>query len=59
MMMNPLLDIDKTFSLVIQQEHELLGSHFDSILENNFESAIAMQVNFSLVKKYCIYFRDK
>ncbi|PNX83771.1 hypothetical protein L195_g039819, partial [Trifolium pratense] len=45
MMMNPLPDIDRAFSLVIQQERELLGSNFDSVSEATSESAMAMQVN--------------
>ncbi|KHN02608.1 hypothetical protein glysoja_043563, partial [Glycine soja] len=45
MMMNPLPDIDHVFSLVIQQEREMLGSNSDSVSEATSDSAMAMQVN--------------
>jgi hypothetical protein len=44
MMLNPLLDIDHVFSLVIQQEREMIG--YDcSPNTHDVESALAMQVN--------------
>lgn len=43
--MNSLSDIDKTFSLVIQQEHELLGSIFGSQVNEKLKFVSVLQVN--------------
>ncbi|MCH94998.1 retrovirus-related pol polyprotein from transposon TNT 1-94, partial [Trifolium medium] len=45
MMMNPLPDIDRAFSLVIQQEREMLSFNSDSASEATSDSAMVMQVN--------------
>jgi hypothetical protein len=46
MMMNPLLDIDRAFSLAIQQESELANSVLDDTPDSDvFESASALQVH--------------
>ncbi|CAJ2628544.1 unnamed protein product [Trifolium pratense] len=46
MMMNPLPDIDRAFSLVIQQEREMLSfNNSDSVSEATSDSAMVMQVN--------------
>jgi hypothetical protein len=46
MMMNPVLDIDRAFSLAIQQESELANSVLDDTPDSDvFESASALQVH--------------
>ena len=45
MMMNPLPDIEQAFSLVLQQERELISSNQNSATEVASESVVAMQVS--------------
>lgn len=45
MMMNPILDINISFSMVLQQEHEMMSSNSYSASEATYESTMPMQVN--------------
>lgn len=45
MMMNPILDINLSFSMVLQQEHEMMSSNSYFASEATYESTMPMQVN--------------